>query len=468
VKSELKIEIPSGANEIIHTLQNNGYEAFLVGGCVRDSILQRPIHDYDITTSATPTEMMEVFKDKRIIETGLQHGTITIVIDSEGYEVTTYRIDGNYSDSRRPDSVTFTNNLVEDLKRRDFTINAMAYNDEVGLVDPFNGMVDIKYHNIRCVGRAEDRFSEDALRILRAIRFASQLGFVLEPDTDWNISKMYKNLENISIERINSEFCKIVNSSDFCVQMVLYHDVFSLFIPEINDMIGFQQNNPYHIYDVWNHTVHAVEAYECDCEPDLNPRDLITSLAIFFHDIGKPHCYQDTEDGIRHFKGHGKISADMTDAIMKRLKFDNDTREKVVELVYYHDATFELGKKYVKRWLNKIGEEQLRRLLNVRRADIKAQADIDQQSRLQKIDNIQWCLEEVLGENECFSLKDLAVNGKDVMDIMHIKSGIDVGYWLNEILNRVLDEKLKNDRDEIIYWMTGITDGWKNFNKKGE
>ena len=198
----LKIEIPSGANEIIHTLQNNGYEAFLVGGCVRDSILGRPIHDYDITTSATPDEMMKVFKDKRIIETGLQHGTITIVINGEGYECTTYRIDGNYSDSRRPDSVTFTQNLKEDLKRRDFTINAMAYNDEVGLVDPFNGMEDIEHYKIRCVGRAEDRFSEDALRILRAIRFASQLGFVVDSDVSLNIHKMYKNLENISIERV--------------------------------------------------------------------------------------------------------------------------------------------------------------------------------------------------------------------------------------------------------------------------
>lgn len=451
MKSNLKIEIPSGANEIIHSLQNNGYEAFLVGGCVRDSILGRTIHDYDITTSATPDEMMEVFKNKRIIETGLQHGTITIVINGEGYECTTYRIDGNYSDSRRPDSVTFTRSLKEDLKRRDFTINAMAYNDEAGLIDPFNGMEDIKYHKIRCVGRAEDRFSEDALRILRAIRFASQLGFVLEPDTDWNISKMYKNLENISIERINSEFCKIAASSDFCVQMVLYHEVFSLFIPEIKDMFGFQQNNPYHIYDVWNHTVHAIEY----CESD----GLVTRLAVFFHDIGKPHCYQDSEDGIRHFKGHGRVSADMTDKIMKRLRFDNDTREKVVELVYYHDATFEVGKKYVKRWLNKIGEEQFKRLLNIRRADIKAQADINQETRLQKIDNIGYILEEVLQDDECFSLKDLAVNGKDVMDTMLIKSGKEVGYWLNEILTCVIDGRLKNDREDLIYWMTGISGG---------
>lgn len=449
MKSNLKIEIPSGANEIIHTLQNNGYEAFLVGGCVRDSILGRPIHDYDITTSATPYEMMKVFKDKRIIETGLQHGTITIVINGEGYECTTYRIDGNYSDSRRPDSVAFTRSLEEDLKRRDFTINAMAYNNEVGLIDPFNGMEDIKYHKIRCVGRAEDRFSEDALRILRAIRFASQLGFVVDSDASLNIHKMYKNLENISTERINSEFCKIALSSEFYIQIVLFREVFSLFIPEIKDMFGFQQNNPYHIYNVWNHTVHAVQAYECDCEPDLNSRDLITSLAVFFHDIGKPHCYQDSEDGVRHFKGHGRVSADMTNEIMKRLRFDNDTREKVVELVYYHDATFEVGKKYIKRWLNKIGEEQFRRLLNVRRADIKAQADINQKTRLQKIDNIGYILEEVLQDDECFSLKDLAVNGKDLITIGY-KPGKEIGDVLNNLLDSVISGEYINEKEKLL------------------
>lgn len=449
---KLKIEIPSGANEIIHSLQNNGYEAFLVGGCVRDSILGRPIHDYDITTSATPYEMMKVFKDKRIIETGLQHGTIIIVINGEGYECTTYRIDGNYSDSRRPDSVAFTRSLEEDLKRRDFTINAMAYNNEAGLIDPFNGMEDIKYHKIRCVGRAEDRFSEDALRILRAIRFASQLGFVVNSDASLNIHKMYKNLENISTERINSEFCKIALSSEFYIQIVLFREVFSLFIPEIKDMFGFQQNNPYHIYDVWNHTVHAVQAYECDCEPDLNSRDLITSLAVFFHDIGKPHCYQDGEDGIRHFKGHGRVSADMTDTIMKRLRFDNDTREKVVQLVYYHDATFEVGEKYIKRWLNKIGEEQFRRLLNVRRADIKAQAYIEQESRLQKIDNIEYILEEVLQKDECFSLKDLAVNGKDLIEIGY-KPGKEIGNTLNCLLQLVIEGVYPNEKDELLKYV---------------
>ena len=222
---EIKINIPSDANEIIHTLQNHGHSAYVVGGCVRDSIIGRPIHDWDICTSATPNEMLEIFKDRRVIETGLQHGTITIVINGEPYEVTTYRIDGAYSDNRRPDSVTFTDKLVEDLRRRDFTINAMAYNDDEGLIDPFDGLKDIEWKKIRCVGSAKDRFGEDALRILRAIRFASQLEFAMMPETLYEINQQYKNLENISIERINSEFCKIASSSDFCVQMVLFQDV---------------------------------------------------------------------------------------------------------------------------------------------------------------------------------------------------------------------------------------------------
>ena len=332
---KFNINIPSDANEIIHTLQNHGHSAYVVGGCVRDSILGRIPHDWDICTSATPNEMLEIFKDKKVIETGLQHGTITVVVNGEPYEVTTYRIDGVYSDNRRPDSVTFTDKLVEDLRRRDFTINAMAYNDDEGLIDPFDGLKDIEWQKIRCVGSARDRFGEDALRILRAIRFASQLEFVMMPETLYEINQQYKNLENISIERINSEFCKIASSSDFCVQMVLFQDVFALFIPELKDMFDFPQNNPYHDYDVYGHTIHAVE----HCESG----DLTVKLAVFFHDIGKPHSYQDGEDGIRHFKGHGRVSAEITDNIMKRLRFDNETRNNVVELVYYHDATFEVG-----------------------------------------------------------------------------------------------------------------------------
>lgn len=439
------IEVPTPVNYIIQELEKCGYEAYMVGGAVRDSILGRPIHDYDICTSAMPGEILEAFPNEEVIPTGLKHGTVTILINKEPYEVTTYRIDGDYSDNRRPDNVTFTKNLVEDLQRRDFTINAMAYNPKTGLIDPFNGMEDIKYKKIRCVGFAEDRFNEDALRILRAIRFEAQLGFAGFPETMFEIERQYERLKNISVERINSEFCKIVASNQFCVELVLYPDVFSLFIPELKDMIDFQQNNPYHAYDVFGHTIHAIEK----CESD----DLIVRLAVFFHDFGKPHSYQDGEDGIRHFKGHGKVSADITDSIMKRLRFNNGTRNNVVELVYYHDATFEVGKKYVKRWLNKIGEKQFRRLLEVRKADIKGQKTDYEKSRIEKINNIENILEEILQEQECFSLKDLAVNGNDVKKKMKLKEGKDVGYWLNEILKRVMDGELENNRDDLIYWM---------------
>ena len=438
---EIKINIPEDANELIHTLQNNGHSAYIVGGCVRDSILGRTPHDYDICTSATPSEMLEIFKDKKIIETGLQHGTVTVVVNGKPYEITTYRIDGIYSDNRRPDTVTFTDKLVEDLRRRDFTINAMAYNDEEGLIDPFNGMEDIKYKKISCVGCAEDRFREDALRILRAIRFAAQLEFAIMPGTDWEIHKQYKNLENISIERINSEFCKIASSDDFCVELLLYKDVFSLFIPELKDMFDFPQNNPWHIWDVFGHTIHAVEY----CDSD----DLVVRLAVFFHDFGKPHSYQDGEDGIRHFKGHGKVSADITDSIMKRLRFDNETRNNVVELVYYHDATFEVGKKYVKRWLNKIGEKQFRRLLQVKKADNKAQNLELSSDRIKELSEIEALIDEVLQEDECFSLKDLAVNGKDLIGVGY-KSGKELGNTLNKLLQLVIDGDCPNEKKKLL------------------
>lgn len=438
---KFKINIPADANELIHTLQNNGHSAYIVGGCVRDSILGRTPHDYDICTSATPSEMLEIFKDRKIIETGLQHGTVTVVVNGEPYEITTYRIDGIYSDNRRPDTVTFTDKLVEDLRRRDFTINAMAYNDEEGLIDPFNGMKDIEYNKINCVGSAKDRFGEDALRILRAIRFAAQLEFTIMPGTDWEIHKQYNNLENISIERINIEFCKIASSESFCVELLLYKDVFSLFIPELKDMIDFPQNNPWHIWDVFNHTIHAVEY----CDSD----DLIVRLAVFFHDFGKPHSYQDGEDGIRHFKGHGKVSADITDSIMKRLRFDNETRNNVVELVYYHDATFEVGKKYVKRWLNKIGEKQFRRLLQVKKADNRAQNLELSSDRIEELNKIESLIDEILQEEECFSLKDLAVNGKDLISVGY-KPGKELGNTLDTLLQLVIDGDCPNEKGNLL------------------
>ena len=439
-----RIKIPDNANTIINTLQNNGHSAYVVGGCVRDSLMGRIPHDWDICTSATPEQMLEIFKDFRVIETGLKHGTVTIVIDGEQYECTTYRIDGKYSDNRRPDNVTFTNDLVEDLKRRDFTINAMAYNDIEGLIDPFGGTEDINENTIQCVGSAKDRFGEDALRILRAIRFASQLDFTIELNTDWQIHQQYKSLENISVERINSEFCKIVNSDNFCVELLLYKDVFALFIPELKDMFDFPQKNPHHDYDVFGHTVHAVE----NCNSD----DLTVRLAVFFHDFGKPHSCQDGDDGVRHFKGHGRVSADMTDVILKRLKVDNETRNNVVQLVYYHDSTFEVGKKYVKRWLNKLVEKPFRMMLDVKRADIKSQKVVcstDKKDKIEKLDAIEKLIDEVMQENQCFTLKDLAVNGNDLIKIGY-NPNKQLGETLNILLNGVINDEFENKKDSLL------------------
>lgn len=435
------IEVPVQVQFIIQELGKCGYEAYMVGGCVRDSILGRIPHDYDICTSATPDEIIDAFPTQEIIPTGLQHGTVTILINREPYEVTTYRIDGKYTDNRRPDSVEFTNSLTEDLRRRDFTINAMAYNSTNGLVDPFSGIKDIENSVIRCVGLAHDRINEDALRILRAIRLAAQLDFGIAEETDEEIHKSFGLLENISIERVTSEFTKIVSSDSFYIKLMLYNDVFSLFIPELKYMIGFKQNNPYHLYDVFEHTVHALKS----CES----QDMVVRLAVFFHDFGKPHSYQDGEDGIRHFKGHGRVSADMTDIIMRKLRFDNNTREKVVELVYYHDASFAKGKKYVKRWLNKIGEIQFRRLLAVRKSDIMGQSNKYGQERLNELLLIESLIDDVISGQDCFTVKDLSVGGKDLISIGY-RPGCQIGKTLNQLLELVINEEVENKKDELL------------------
>lgn len=438
---KIHIEVPAPVQFIIQELEKYGYEAYMVGGCVRDSILGKTPHDYDICTSATPNEIIATFSNQEIIPTGLQHGTVTVLINKEPYEVTTYRIDGKYSDNRRPDSVEFTNSLTEDLHRRDFTINAMAYNSTCGLVDPFGGVKDIENSVIRCVGSAHDRFNEDALRILRAIRFAAQLNFGIVEETDEEIHKSLGLLENISIERVTSEFSKIVSSDSFYIKLMLYNDVFSLFIPEMRNMVGFKQYNPYHSYDVFEHTVHALE--NCDS------KDLIVRLAVFFHDFGKPHSYQDGEDGIRHFKGHGRVSADMTDIVMRRLRFDNSTREKVVELVYYHDASFVKGKKYVKRWLNKIGEIQLHRLLAVRRSDIMGQSNKYEQDRLNELLLIESLIDDVISDQDCFIVKDLSVGGKDLISIGYLP-GCQIGETLKRLLELVINEEVENKKEELL------------------
>lgn len=463
INEERGFMIPEGAEYIIREFTKYGHPSFLVGGCVRDIILGRTPHDWDICTDATPEQMElmvhcmikneehieqyckengSVYAKRHIktIPTGLKHGTLTIVINDEPYEVTTFRCDGNYSDGRRPDSVSFTKSLVDDLQRRDFTINAIAYSLWEGFIDPFNGMKDIKKKIIRCVGNPYDRFNEDGLRIMRAVRFSAQLGFNIEECTKTAMNELVDNLDKVSNERINSELYKIMSSFNSYL-LITNKNILCKIIPEFKDCIDYNQNNPYHIYTLHKHTAIAlIEEYYSD--PIIN-------LSILFHDIGKPHCCTIGKDGYSHFKGHGRVSADMAEKIMKRLKFDNNTINKVKELVFYHDATFEVGKKYIKRWLNRLGEEQFKRLLRIRIADIKAQSFEYERERINKVTDIQMLLETVLQENECFTLKDLAINGKDLME-HGVPEGKTIGTILNTLLTMVIDGEINNDKDSLL------------------
>lgn len=444
--SNITINIPKGAAAIIDTLQSNGFEAYLVGGCVRDSILKRPVHDWDITTSATPDEMKKVFANTKIIETGIKHGTLTILSVDGFYECTTYRIDGAYSDGRHPDIVRFTKSLTEDLKRRDFTINAMAYNDKEGLIDLFGGRLDLMDHVIRCVGNPEDRFKEDALRIMRALRFAAQLEFDLEMKTKIAAFQMSDTLTKVSAERINSEFCKILTQTMGRQIIDYYREIIAVFIPEIKDMFDFEQNNPYHMFNVWDHTIEALVRAVLF----MDQNNLTLALATLFHDIGKPHSYQDDPNGIRHFYGHAAKSAEITDSIMRRMRFNNNIREQVVTLVKYHDADIKPEAKYVKRWLNKLDSEHLLRcLFMLKYSDISGQVVKNRAERLREVSELFTVLDDVINQQACFSLKDLAVNGGDLI-AAGIKPGKGIGAILNQMLELVLNDECANDKDALL------------------
>lgn len=439
---------------ILDILHNNGFKAYIVGGCVRDSIMGIVPHDWDITTDALPNDVKNIFKDFNIIDTGLKHGTVAVIINKSPYEITTFRVDGSYSDGRHPDNVTFTTKLEEDLSRRDFTINAIAFNYEEGLIDPYDGETDIINGRIRCVGSPLERFNEDALRILRALRFAAQFNFKIDPCIDNTIQSVLPSINNLSMERIGSEFSKIIVSHKNAAYVLKeYHNVLFTFIPELQFTYGFMQNHPYHKYDVFMHTINALESYyddliknnkiKCEC-------DLIVSLSILFHDIGKPHSYQDDIDtGIRHFRGHAKISAEITDKIMHRLRFDNDTREKVVQLVLHHDSEIPELPKSVKRMLNKIGPKQYRRLLYVQMADIKAQNPKYYPERSKKIQNAFKMLDDVISQNSCFKLKQLAINGTDLIEV-GFKQGKEIGIILDMILSKVISNELQNKKEVLL------------------
>jgi len=433
------IKIPDEVKYIIETLRSYGYEAYIVGGCVRDCVLGKEPKDWDICTSALPEQTMKCFGGRRIIETGLQHGTITLILNHMPFEITTYRIDGKYSDNRHPDKVEFTSSLKDDLSRRDFTINAMAYNPDEGVIDFFFGMNDLRNGIIRCVGDAGQRFQEDALRIMRALRFASVLGFSIDGDTSKAMLDNSGLLKNIAVERIANEINKMITGNGFSGIIQDHLPVIAEIIPEIMPMNGFEQNNPYHCNDVLTHTLLSVVHA---------PKDVVIRLAMLFHDVAKPKCYTET-DSVGHFYGHPQASSEMAKTILSRLKYDNNTIREVTELILYHDADIQSNRKHVKRWLNKIGEARLRQLIEAKRADAMAQSVLSQKKKLGALDEISGLINEIIKQQQCFSLKDLAVNGKDLL-AAGFEEGALIGVVLNRLMEMVINEQVENDRDELL------------------
>lgn len=424
----MQIILPEKVKRIITELEAAGYEAYAVGGCVRDSILGRTPDDWDITTSATPMQTKAVFK--RTIDTGIQHGTVTVMLEHEGFEVTTYRIDGEYEDSRHPKEVVFTQNLVEDLKRRDFTINAMAYNDRCGIVDVFGGMADLESKIVRCVGNAKERFTEDALRMMRAVRFSAQLGFSIDADTEQAIMELAPNLVNISAERIQTELVKLLLSPnpDF-IRKAYALGITRIVLPELDIAFETPQNNPHHMYTVGEHLMHCL----------LNTRaDKCLRIAALLHDIGKPASKTTDEEGIDHFHGHVEIGEEMTVKILRRLKFDNDTITRVRIYIRYHDSQIEPGERAVRRAVSKIGEEYFSEVLELKRADCLAQSTYLREDKLDLLDKISGLFEKIVEKRQCISLKSLEVSGSDL-----IKAGVPQGKRIGEILNVLLEDVLE-------------------------
>ncbi|MDY3919270.1 MAG: HD domain-containing protein [Candidatus Limivivens sp.] len=441
----MKIELPKQVERIIRTLEEHGFEAFAVGGCVRDCILGRTPNDWDITTSALPEQTKGLFK--KTIDTGIQHGTITVMLDGEGYEVTTYRIDGEYEDCRHPKEVLFTENLREDLKRRDFTINAMAYNDRVGLVDEFGGIGDLENGIVRCVGEAGERFTEDALRVLRAVRFSAQLGFAIAGETKEAARKLAPSLEKISAERIQAELVKLLVSDhpDF-LRSAWELGITAVILPEFDAMMETQQNTPHHCWTVGEHTLRAMQAVQ----PEKALR-----LAMLLHDCGKPLVRSTDEDGKDHFYGHADVSAEMAGEILKRLKFDNETLNRVKRLVRFHDWRPVLTDKGVRRMIYKTGEELFPLLMKVERADVCAQSDYLREEKLAALDQTEEIYREILEKNQCLSLKNLAVTGKDLI-ADGMLPGKDLGRVLERLLMDVLETPEHNTKEYLLEYSRSL------------
>lgn len=435
-----KIQMPENASRIIRTLQDAGYEAYIVGGCVRDAILGRQPDDWDITTSATPDQVKNLFQ--RTIDTGIEHGTVTVMFGKEGYEVTTYRVDGKYEDHRRPTSVKFTASLIEDMKRRDFTINAMAYNEIEGVVDHFDGIGDLNRGIIRCVGEPRERFDEDALRILRAVRFAAQLDFMIDERTKEAIKNQAVFLKDISAERIHVELTKLLVSKHPERMRLAYElGVTAIVLPEFDAMMNTKQNNKHHMYSVGEHTLCAVKEV---------PATEMMRWAALLHDVAKP--VTKTVDGNGdHFYGHNEVGSKMAGTILRRLKFDNATISRVRQLVLWHD--YGMGQvpslRSFRKSLSKMGADLFEDYTEIKRADILAQSEYMRREKLDNLEVLKQYYQKIKEEQQCLSLKELAVTGKDLIEI-GFTPGKEIGETLQYLLEQVLETPELNDHATLM------------------
>jgi len=435
----IHITLPADVQKIITELEAAGYEAYAVGGCVRDSILGRTPDDWDITTSALPADIKSIFR--RTVDTGIQHGTVTVLMGNCGYEVTTYRIDGIYEDSRHPRDVSFTTDLKEDLRRRDFTINALAYNESTGLVDEFDGIGDLERHVIRCVGNPTERFSEDALRMMRAVRFAAQLGFEIDPATRDAVKELAPNLEHVSAERKMTELTKLICSAHPELLGVCYElGLTAIFLPEFDKCMETPQNIIHHCYNVGEHILRTMMA---------SPSDRVIRFTMMLHDIAKPVVLTVDEDGIIHNKGHATVGEEMAGDILRRLKSDNELIRQVTTLVRYHDWRIEDDKRSVRRAASTLGHDLFPLLMQVQRADIAGQSDYMRDEKNAKLDRIISLYEEICRDGEAISREDLAVTGKDII-AAGIKPGPQIGDILDEMLEHVLDVPEDNKKEILM------------------
>lgn len=432
------MELPFQIGEVLERLETAGYSAFVVGGCVRDYLMGTEPHDFDVTTSALPYQTERVFADCRVIETGIKHGTVTVLYKGVSTEITTFRTDGDYSDGRHPDSVSFSLNIEDDLSRRDFTMNGIAYSPKRGFVDPFGGAEDIKAGIIRCIGDPDKRFSEDALRVLRALRFSAALGFAIEPQTAHAVDMHKKDLRKVSAERIFAELKRLLCGKDVKRILTDFSGVFATLIPPLGAEIGYDQGSKYHNSTLYEHTARAVEA----APPTVEMR-----LAMLFHDLGKPNCRSVDENGECHYYGHGEVSARLAEEIMRAYKCDNALLRRVTEIVRYHDIPVDTSRRYIRRQLAKHGKDVFTDIMNAHIADDSAKYEFCRE-RIPKVREVLKTAEEISAEQPCFSVRDLAVSGSDLKDI--VPPSPLMGEILSGLLSEVVDEKLPNEKAALL------------------